>query len=125
MEKTLDWTLLWTNPSPSSAMGTKDVPLDLSQYQAVAILSMVYVSSDYQVIMPATIIPKGVTGVIMGFAGTNAGFTGNFDAIARGVSASNTNVHFNTAVQCFDNSAFGAADGICIPYMIFGIKYAG
>ena len=108
------YTLLWTNPNPTSAFAAQTISLDLSKYDAVAIdLTMYTAGSNVhnQTFLGSVGSSMILSGILYSTAPTDLMRIG--DVTASGVIFNN-------------GRAYGAVNnGAVIPYKIYGIKFGG
>lgn len=104
------WTLLWTNPNPSSSFSAKTVPLDLSNWHLIAVLAKPQDSGS-------------TTSVFLAAVGTdnilccpNVGGTQYF--YKRNMTVASTGVTFSTGYR---NTTSTTGTGYCIPAYIYGL----
>ena len=107
-------TLLWTNPSPSSAFNPQTISLDLSQYKYVVITYKTYSSHDTtdrgSVFLPLWV---GFGCLVVGKP-SDAFFSRTF-------TLSSTGVSFYIGGYVNASSASDTPDA-CIPLKIYGVK---
>lgn len=106
--------LLWTNPSPSSAMGTNVVNIDLSSYRFVYILFRAVCNASTPSYV-SSIMAKGCYGSVIAIA-SNA-------LRARWFTVNASNVDFGTGYSYTTYNGNPTADTyMCVPEYIYGIK---
>lgn len=103
-------TLLWTNPTPSSSFTAQTIPLDLSQYQFILILTY-GIGSVYK--------------SVIGLVGTTVGVLDNDNTLRyREFTINSTGIDVETG--CYATSYNGSVrdgyDDVAKPYKIYGIK---
>lgn len=107
-------TLLWTNASPTSNFLAQTISLDLSEYDAVEIISRgsIISTNDFRTI---TKIKKDTQGFIV--AQTNL-------LIRRSANITNNGIVFGDGSKyaTYNDFAFSVENSWIIPFMIYGIK---
>lgn len=109
------WVLLWTNSSPSSNFSSQTVPLDLSGYDAVAILHHRTGSVNYDAYQYSLdILMKGYTGMLR---------NGGYAQIYRAVDVSATGCAFGQGKYAGTYNGSPSNDNsVGVPEKIYGIK---
>lgn len=112
----IEMTLLWTNPNPLAGFGEQTIPIDLSQYEYVAIDGSI--DSAFSPPYPTSgfaITPVG------GFGGL---CTGVYRFKSDGTTECRCYDVLTTGVQFYNGSASGAgqSSAYAIPKNIYGIK---
>lgn len=107
--------LLWVNATPGAAFPAQTIPLDLSGYDCVEIVSAV---------APEAIVTSfGSTKVPVGGKGATCGFTTDFWLHTRGFTVSTTGIEFTSGyMKASDGTLYPDWDGRSVPYKIYGIK---
>ena len=116
-----EWELLWTNASPSSSFTAQTVSLDLSNYDAVFVISNMMTTGENNI---GVFVRKGLateTNIVMYGAIVAASVMA---VQRRGVTATDTGVVFSDAKlkAATSTSAGSTENSRCIPLYIFGIK---
>ena len=114
-------TLLWTNPAPTSSFSAQTIPIDLSNYSAVAVFTD-YTSTTMEV---CTIVKKdAIDSAIWYF--TNVLSVASIAIAQRSVKMTSAGVTFGSGyVKVITDTATGTQyDNRLIPIKIYGIKSA-
>ena len=104
----ISMTLLWTNPAPTSNFSAQTVSLDLSEYDAVCIITKSTAGSSYThwqfclVGGDVTMANKGIS---------------NTTLYGRSAQVAEDGITFSNG---YNNATAGAAN--CVPWYIYGIK---
>ena len=112
------YTLLWTNPNPTSSFSAQTISLDLSKYDAVEVVFKRYTSQA--IYSTQTLLEKGIKFAL----GTTTDETFRY----RTCSFSNSGVTFDTPQYMPSYGSWNptATNNNCeIPYKIYGIKFGG
>lgn len=114
-DKNQTWDLIWTNPSPSAAMGAVNVPVDFSKYDKVLVLikpHMGYTEKDYRLIE----IRQGDIQIVCAqVRDTWIGY--------RRTTVTSTQISFTaTAGYVYHNGSKATGTTYCIPVAIYGVR---
>lgn len=101
---------LWENAKLSNAFNAQTIALDLSGYDGVEILY--YVDKSTNVYFSTGFLKKGLTSVLS-YTTASAGYR-----LHRNFTINSNGIQFQTAT----NTGATAVSGVCIPYIIYGIK---
>lgn len=101
---------LWENANLSNAFNAQTIALDLSGYDGVEILY--YVDKSTNVYFSTGFLKKGLTSVLS-YTTASAGYR-----LHRNFTINSNGIQFQTAT----NTGASAVSGVCIPYIIYGIK---
>ena len=101
---------LWENANLSNAFNAQTIALDLSGYDGVEILY--YVDKSTNVYFSTGFLKKGLTSVLS-YTTASAGYR-----LHRNFTINSNGIQFQTAT----NTGAAAVSGVCIPYIIYGIK---
>ena len=113
--KTSGTTLLWTNPSPTSAFAKQTISLDLKDYTFVAIELVTSASSYNESVRGITILPKLN---ITSYAYVMFNYGGTLSAVGRQVtSITDTSISFGTSLWIGETTTDRG-----IPIKIWGIR---
>lgn len=105
--------LLWTNPSPASSFAGQTIPLDLSNYDAVIVLTAMDTSDSGRLVVDSLITPVGY--------GARAFIQWNVRYI-RQYTVSNTGVAFQDGAKGSVGANATTDNTVGIPYQIYGIR---
>ena len=112
------YTLLWTNPNPTSSFSAQTISLDLSKYDMVEVVARQYMSDPYYFSSKTEV---GKSGKLFCY-----GYDDARELDARKYSVSTTGVSFETGYYTPISASSGSTSAIHnIPYKIYGIKFGG
>ena len=112
------YTLLWTNPNPTSAFAAQTISLDLSKYDAVEVVARQYTGDQVVFSSKAEV---GKSGKLFCY-----GYHDARELDARKYEVSTTGVSFQIGYSTMISDSSGTATGgNCVPYKIYGIKFGG
>ena len=112
------YTLLWTNPNPTSAFAAQTISLDLSKYDAVEVVFKRY--NTVKIYSTQRLFEKGANYTL----GTTTDETFRY----RLCSFNNSGVTFGTPLYMPSYGTWKpttASNACDIPYKIYGIKFGG
>ena len=113
------YTLLWTNPNPTSSFSAQTISLDLSKYDAVEVVAKGWHADPYVIFFGARV---GEGAEIMTYGGIDYAVELN----TRKFTLSSTGVAFQSGYKTALNSTTGSvSNSHCIPTKIYGIKFGG
>lgn len=104
------WTLLWTNPNPSSTFAAQTVPINLSSWHLIAILAKPQETGSTTSVFLAAVGTDNILSV------PNIGSTQYF--YKRNATISSSGVTFSTGYR---NTNGTTGTGYCIPTAIYGL----
>ena len=112
------YTLLWTNPNPTSSFSAQTISLDLSKYDMVEIVFKQYAINPF--------FSTNKTEVGKGGRLFTYGYEDAKELDGRSYTVSTTGISFRTGYSAMISASSGTAtDGQCVPYKIYGIKFGG
>ena len=112
------YTLLWTNPNPTSSFSAQTISLDLSKYDMVEVVFKQYASNPF---FSTSKTEVGKSGKLFSY-----GYEDVREMDGRSYKVSTTGVSFQVGYSAMISASSGtAADGQCVPYKIYGIKFGG
>lgn len=106
------WTLLWTNPNPTSSFAAQTLPLDLSGWNIIAIQARPTATDDtasFQLCIVDSTINDALCIPYIG--GTNYFFK-------RKIKVTTTGIDFSTGYR---NATGTTGNNYCIPLNIYGV----
>lgn len=113
------YTLLWTNPNPTSSFSAQTISLDLSKYDSVYVVSRA--STSVNMVDSFFASPEKNQEQIWEVVDKNDDYIG-----ARRLTMTNSGVTFSEGVSYALLSTKGGTDNTrCIPTKIYGIKFGG
>lgn len=104
------WTLLWTNPNPSSTFAAQTIPINLSSWHLIAILAKPQETGSTTSVFLAAVGTDNILSV------PNIGSTQYF--YKRNATISSSGVTFSTGYR---NTNGTTGTGYCIPTAIYGL----
>ena len=113
------YTLLWTNPNPTSSFSAQTISLDLSKYDMVEISAFYSVTEDVNKMLTTSIIPTNSLGSVSSQKGNGTAFAN------RKVTLSSQSIAFTACTQHYDTTSRDNMNTCCVPYKIYGIKFGG
>ena len=117
-------TLLWTNPSPTTAFVAQTVPLDLSNYDAVKIVALFVENTNSSFV---TELPVGSEDRAISYFYLNTTNTTNastfLNGCSRTASVSTTGITFGKGQMIYIGNSYVDWNNRAIPWKIYGIKY--
>ena len=112
------YTLLWTNPNPTSSFSAQTISLDLSKYDAVEVVARQFRSDPYCFSSKTEV---GKSGKLFCY-----GYDDARELDARNYSVSTTGVSFETGYYAVISASSGSTSASHnVPYKIYGIKFGG
>ena len=112
------YTLLWTNPNPTSSFAAQTISLDLSKYDAVEVVARQYATDSFVFSSKAEV---GKFGKLFCY-----GYDDARELDTRRYEVSTTGVSFQTGYYTMISDSSGTASSThCVPYKIYGIKFGG
>lgn len=109
------WTLLWENPNPNVAFSAQTVSLSLSEYEAVMVVSLNYISIGGAFCVSPTMSFVDAGGFIL---------SSYYTIRSRQFFVYATRIDFGSAHESSTLGQQGAVnDKLCIPYKIYGLKF--
>ena len=113
------YTLLWTNPNPTSSFSAQTISLDLSKYDMVEISAFYSVTEDVNKMLTTSIVPANSLGSVSSQQGNGSAFAN------RKVTLSSNAITFTACVQHYGTTSRENINTCCVPYKIYGIKFGG
>lgn len=114
---------LWENASPTSLFAAQTVSMDLSGYDAVAVVFEVTNDQAYEFVECCRINHNGVASVIRNTASANIS-SGSIGAHLRKYEVVTSGIYFSGNVYSHANS-YSTNNSGCIPLAVYGVKLSG
>ena len=112
------YTLLWTNPNPTSSFSAQTISLDLSKYDQVEI---VFKQTAGSTALLTTKSMVGMNGKMLAY-----GYSDARELDARAYEVTTSGIKFNAGYWILVSDSTGTANAnYCTPYKIYGIKFGG
>ena len=112
------YTLLWTNPNPTSSFSVQTISLDLSKYDAVEVVASYYKDNN-----------RRTSSRIFTKDGTECSLIVNGLPyfLCRELIVKDTGLEFGNGYSYGTYASWSRSvdNNVCIPYKIYGIKFGG